>query len=234
MLTGQMKKLLTCLILVLVSIISVAQNKTVFSNVGPSGIPNAPVSDASGNLIGTGRPYVADFFWSTQLDTPMDSLMPYGKDTPFQSLTNGTTHDGYFFGGVVQFVLAGDILAQVRVWDTNFGSTYYEARDNGGEFGYSNIITNFPIPPPASPNYLLGLQSFQLQRLPRLSISPTPTNALLFTWPTNITSYSLQENSDLNMANWTTLTNATAVVGSQIQVTITKPQSTMFYRLISQ
>jgi hypothetical protein len=82
---------------------------------------------------------------------------------------------------------------------------------------------------------LTGLQSFQLQRLPRLSISPTQTNTLVFSWSTNLTSYALQQNSGPNSTNWTTLPNTPVIVGQEQQLVLPVPTTgRMFYRLISQ
>jgi hypothetical protein len=69
-----------------------------------------------------------------------------------------------------------------------------------------------------------------------LSISLTLTNTILFfwsVWDVWETSYLVQQNEGLNSTNWISLTNTPVVVGFQ-QVTIPKPQGSMFYRLISQ
>ena len=59
--------------------------------------------------------------------------------------------------------------------DTTYGATYALARDNGGEFGFSNPISVLlAIPPPPSSN-LVGLQGFQLGIIPEPS-----TSALIF------------------------------------------------------
>src|SRR5579859_325238 len=68
---------------------------------------------------------------------------------------------------------------------------------------------------------------------PPLTVALTHTNVIC-SWPTPTSAFSVQQNPDLNPAHWTTLTNASVVVGSQNQVTLPKPQGTMFYRLISQ
>jgi hypothetical protein len=211
------------------TLVAVAQGHLFVANFG--GGVNAPISDASGNRIMWPSPYVADLFWSTDTSALMDEMIAVGQNTPFFASTN--LGAGYFVGGDVTLP-AGYILAQIRVWDTNYGSTYYEARDNGGEFGFSNLIIAIAFPPPGGPGFLVGLKSFQLQRLPHLRLSTTLTNTLLFSWTTNITNYALQQNNGFNATNWITLTNRPVVVASQNQVTIPKPQATMFYRLVSQ
>jgi hypothetical protein len=139
-----------------------------FANIGSGGV-DAPVSNAAGNrIIGPG-PYVADLFWSSDTSTPMDSLMPAGFNQPFSTVTlNG---GGYFVGGPRTMPVATLIAAQVRVWDTTFGATYAQARDNGGEFGFSNVIFISPSIPPGPPTPLFGLQGFQLERIPEPSVS---------------------------------------------------------------
>jgi hypothetical protein len=176
-------------------------------------------------------PYVADLFWSINTNAAMDSLTAVGHITSFSG--PAPYGPGYFFGGAV--TLPFDyLLAQVRAWDINYGTNYYQARDSGGEFGFSNLIIVRPEPPPGTPEPLFGLQSFQLQRLPHLSVSLTTTNTLLFSWPVEVTSYALQQNRGFDAANWVTLTNLSVVVGSQNEVIIPKPEESVFYRLISQ
>jgi hypothetical protein len=200
-----------------------------FANFAPG--VNAPVFDAAGNPITGPGPYVADLFWSINTNAAMDSLTAVGRITPFAG--PAPYGPGYFFGGDVNLPFEY-LLAQVRVWDTNYGTTYYQARDGGGEFGFSNLIVILPLPPPGLPGLLTGLQSFQLQRLPSLSVSLTTTNTLLLSWPVDLTSYAVQQNPDLNSTHWTTLTNTPAVVDSQNQVILAKTQATMYYRLVSQ
>ena len=206
--------------------VAVAQGQVDFAN-SAAGL-NAPVSDASGKPI-SGGSYVADLFWTTSTNAPMDSLTPAGHNTPFLG-------GGYFLGGTITF--PGEtivrLLVQVRVWDTTYGSTYYQARDNGGEFGFSNSFFVVPDPPPGTPSVLYGLQSFQLQRLPHLTVSPATTNAILLSWPLEVTTYAVQQSLDLSPTNWVTLTNTPLVVGSQNEVTVPNPPARMFYRLVSQ
>jgi hypothetical protein len=212
--------------------------EVAFANFGPGF--NAPISDAAGQLIAWPSPYVADLFYSNNTNAVMDDLIDAGKTADFSASTNYGA--GLFVGGIVflpvDFATVDFlVLAQVRVWDTSYGSTYYEARDKGGEFGFSNLIIATAWPPPGSPGFLIGLQSFQLQRLPYLSISLTLTNTILFfwsVWDVWETSYLVQQNEGLNSTNWISLTNTPVVVGFQHQVTIPKPQGSMFYRLISQ
>ena len=209
--------------------IAQTEGQVGFANLAPG--VNAPVLNAAGNPITGPGPYVADLFWSINTNAAMDSLTAVGHITPFAG--PAPYGPGYFFGGDVNLPFEY-LLAQVRVWDTNYGTTYYQAQGNGGEFGFSNFIIIRPLPPPSTPGLLTGLQSFRLQRLPRLSVSLTTTNVLLLSWPVEVTSYAIQQSLDLNPTHWTTLTNDAVIVGSQDHVTLPKPQGTTFYRLVSQ
>ena len=204
-----------------------AQGVINFANYG-EGV-NAPITNAAGNLIANSSPYVADLFWSADTNAPFDSLAAAGFDQPFAG-------SGYFVGGS-GFLPDGEIpiKAQVRVWDTTYGSGYYEARQHGGEFGFSNFIQIYPSIPPGQPGCLCGLQSFRLQRLPRLTSTVTGTNTIVFSWPIEQTTYAVQQNTDLSPINWTTLPNTPTTVGENQQVILpVPPANRMFYRLVSQ
>jgi len=207
------------------------QSEISFANY-LAGAINAPVTNATGRPI-VGPPYVAHFFWSSNTQSTMDNLEPEGFDTQFSNFMGG----GYFSGGSIQLPVGNNIpiLAQVRVWDTNYGSDYYQARDRGGEFGYSNLIIAYPTvpPPPATP--LFGLEGFQLQRLPHVTNFVTTTNTIVFSWSTEQTGYAVQQSPDLSPNNWVTLSNQPVTIGQQQQVILPAPSSgRMFYRLISQ
>jgi len=162
----------------------------------------------------------------------MDSLEAAGIDTPFSNTQGG----GYFFGGAIALPVGTvPTLAQVRVWDTNYGSDYYQARDTGGEFGFSNLIIVYPSVPPGTATTLFGLEGFQLQRLPRVTTVLTTTNTIVFSWSTELTTYAVQQNPDLSPTNWTTLPNTPTTIGQQQQVILPVPSNgRMFYRLVSQ
>src|SRR3974390_1480078 len=72
-----------------------AQGVVQFSN-GAGGV-NAPVTNASGNRIIGPSPYVADFFWSTNINAAFDDLIAAGFNEPFS--TNTQYGGGYFSGG---------------------------------------------------------------------------------------------------------------------------------------
>jgi len=199
-----------------------------FANIGFT--INAPVTNAAGNLI-VGSPYVAHFFWSSNMQSAMDNLEPAGSDTPFSNFQGG----GYFLGGSLGLPIGEiPILAQVRAWDTNYGSEYYQARDNGGEFGFSNLIIAHPSLPPGTATPLFGLEGFQLERLPHVTTLLTTTNTIMLGWQTQQTSYAVQQSADLSPTNWTTLAITPVTIGQQEQVVIPVTNTPrMFYRLVS-
>jgi hypothetical protein len=142
-------------------------NFSNFAGVGSQAV-DAPVTNAAGVRIVGPAPYVADLFWSSDTNAPTDSLSAVGFNQPFLTITlNG---GGYFVAGSRTVTgAAGTIRAQVRVWGTTYGGSYAQARDNGGEFGFSNPVNIFLAIPPAPPTDLVGLQGFQLGRIPEPS-----------------------------------------------------------------
>ena len=145
---------------------SFGQGTLNFSNLAGVGTRavDAPVTNAAGiRIVGPG-PYVADLFWSSNTNSSVDSLTPAGFDVPFSTST--LYGGGYFIGASRTLPAVAWILAQVRVWDTTYGASYAQARDAGGEFGSSNPIIVLLTIPPGPPADLLGLQGFQLERIP--------------------------------------------------------------------
>ena len=67
--------------------------------------------------------------------------------------------------------------------------------------------------------------------VPTLSSLTTQTNTLLLTWPTNFSSFALQQNSSLGTTNWVGTTNPVNVVGTNNQVLIPIRSGSEFFRL---
>jgi hypothetical protein len=78
--------------------------------------------------------------------------------------------------------------------------------------------------------FLLG-PNFSYSGPPRLTISRTPTNTVLISWPYPSPGYALQQNGALFSTNWSSVTNQVMVVGSTNEVIIAPPVGTRFYRL---
>jgi len=66
-----------------------------------------------------------------------------------------------------------------------------------------------------------------------LRIFSTSTNTLILAWPTNSTTFTLQQTSTLFPANWTPTTNPVVTVGTENQSTVFPSASQQFYRLKS-
>jgi len=69
-----------------------------------------------------------------------------------------------------------------------------------------------------------------------IALQPTLTillsgSVVVLSWPSSATSYALQQNPDLNPANWTTYPGNIADNGTAQSVTLTGPVSTQFFRL---
>jgi len=106
--------------------------------------------------------FVADLYFSTTTNTPTEFLVAAHFNTPFSLTTGGG--GGYFLGGTktLASVPAGTAIeAQVRVWDSYYGSTWESARAISGLDGRSSpvIIT---VGLTNTPGNLFGLQSFKL------------------------------------------------------------------------
>ncbi len=69
---------------------------------------------------------------------------------------------------------------------------------------------------------------------PSLSLAVVSPGVLILSWPTNAASFVLQQNTDLTLTNWGTVTNAVTTVGGQNQVTIQTLGERGFFRLKSQ
>jgi DNA/RNA endonuclease G (NUC1) len=65
---------------------------------------------------------------------------------------------------------------------------------------------------------------------PTLIIAPVGSD-LVISWPSAATGYGLQQNPDLNPANWTGYTGTVNPIGTNNTVTITAPAGKLFFRL---
>ena len=78
--------------------------------------------------------------------------------------------------------------------------------------------------------YWAALAVVQTPGTPTLSIQAT-NHTLVLPWPAPATGYVLQENPSLTTTNWTTVSNAPAVVVGELRVTLPSPLGNRFYRL---
>jgi hypothetical protein len=67
---------------------------------------------------------------------------------------------------------------------------------------------------------------------PLLTITATATNAVILSWPSPSTGFGLQENPDLNPANWSAVPPTNSDNGTVKSVIIRPPTGNHFYRLL--
>jgi hypothetical protein len=77
-----------------------------------------------------------------------------------------------------------------------------------------------------------GIYTWQSSPAPLLRVSPSGTNVVI-SWAVPSMNFVLQQNSDLNRANWTDVTTAPTVTNLQNQVVLPAPTGNAFYRLLS-
>ena len=75
-----------------------------------------------------------------------------------------------------------------------------------------------------------GLRIYAI--MPRLTLTATSTNTLLFSWPATAT-FRLQQSSNLNMNDWTTLTNTPITMEARDEIIVSPQPGNAFYRLVS-
>ncbi|PWU16792.1 MAG: hypothetical protein C5B50_12660 [Verrucomicrobia bacterium] len=76
------------------------------------------------------------------------------------------------------------------------------------------------------------IAAVQTQGAPRLSITLTPTNTVIVSWPSPSTGFGLQQNTDLRTTTWTTPSETMQDNGSVKFIVINPPSGNRFYRLV--
>jgi hypothetical protein len=182
-----MKKLLIAATMLAVVASASAQGRITFGSAAV-GVNARFVLDSAGPLggafiSGTNTTIRADLFWSvgtTTVGVTPDQLVNAGG---LNQAFNTGAQAGYFTGGVKTITPANageSIVAQVRVWDTAFGS-YAAARNAPGAYwGESVLFTITPAgaPPAVAPN-LVGLGSGVTYTLTYNPIIPEPSSMAL-------------------------------------------------------
>jgi hypothetical protein len=77
------------------------------------------------------------------------------------------------------------------------------------------------------------ITDFQFTSLPPLTITPT-NNAYVFTWPTAVGNFVLQENTTVSSVGWVTLPSYIDFVNGRNQVIVPATNGNKFYRLLLQ
>jgi hypothetical protein len=75
-----------------------------------------------------------------------------------------------------------------------------------------------------------GIDNITLQPRPSLVVREVGTNVVV-SWPTNALGFSLQSSTNLTGAGWSSVTNATVIVGSNYSLTLKPAQQKQLFRL---
>lgn len=73
--------------------------------------------------------------------------------------------------------------------------------------------------------------SFTPEKLATIQVAPLASQQLVLSWPTNMTGWELQSGSQVHSTNWTEVTNAPIIIGTNFSVSITPSESQQFFRL---
>jgi hypothetical protein len=73
--------------------------------------------------------------------------------------------------------------------------------------------------------------AIQTTNAPRLSVKRSAMNTIIISWAAASTGFELQQNPDLNPANWTAVGTPPLTVGEEKQVMVPMPLGRRFYRL---
>jgi len=178
-----MKKILTAVAVLFVSLGALAQGTINFANGAPG--VNAPITDASGALAaGTG--FVAQL-WAGATAGSLTAV------SPTATFATGASA-GYFFGGsrTIPGVATGSsAFIQVRVWSSGFADwasafAAYTANNPAAQIG-GDLVPAWASPNlgggPTPPANLIGMQSFNLRAVPEpstIALAALGAAALLF------------------------------------------------------
>lgn len=108
---------------------------------------------------------------------------------------------------------------------------------SNGQYSVSGTIGQHDAGGPMTGgNYSLSggfwaLFAVQTPGAPLLSISRTPTNSVLISWPSPSTGFVLQQNANLTTTNWTTVPQTPVDNGTNVTVIIYPPTGSWYFRL---
>ncbi len=151
---------------------------------------------------------------------------------------------GYFNGGAVTIPTVpggGTAVVQVIVWNTAYGTTYFDALASGllNACGASEPFLvktgDQTAQPPTPPGGLLGLTSFSFAPIDGLPVRPLPlflertrTNTIVLSWPFAPSLPFIEENSG---TGWTIVGGSRSFIDTRYQLVLPAPTVTTFYRL---
>ncbi len=114
--------------------------------------------------------------------------------------------------------------------------TYDATGIAGQSFSYAPMLTGYGT-------YILSLwMDYALTQFavadasvigpPTLEIARTSSNYFRLSWPTNASDFTLLQNSVFVLANWSVVTNAATVVGTNSEVVVPVANGARFFRLV--
>ncbi|MCC6235006.1 MAG: immunoglobulin domain-containing protein [Verrucomicrobiales bacterium] len=132
-----------------------------------TGLLDAPIYDEDGVTLLAGPAFVAQLFAGAS----PESLAPVGPIAPFRTGIGAGYWDPQGESlRRLKTVRAGNVAwVQVRAWAVADGASYEEAKSAQAAVGESSllqVITGGAGLPPSLPSLLVGLESFQLRRMP--------------------------------------------------------------------
>ena len=166
-------------------------------------------------LVATNNPVLVKTY-TIAIAAAGEALPPHSTvDTGVSPLGSGTTAgDGFYTNSTTATVTATPAAGFAFVnWTDNGKSVSSSARYTFTNLVNRSLVATFvPMPP--------------------LLFSLPQPGTLVLAWPTNDTSLVLQQNTDLNGANWVPVPEAVTVVGTNNRVSISPPAGNRFFRLI--
>jgi C1A family cysteine protease len=124
---------------------------------------------------------------------------------------------------------AGPTWIMVNSWGTTSG------RPNGIFHVSQNMDYGSAFAPGGQANEQILWETLNVQFAPQpsLNIALAGTDTVVLTWPSAAAGYTLQRNSTLNAATWSTVPNAPSLIANQYQVTLPKSSANSFFRLMA-
>lgn len=181
-----MKKVLIVALMAVAAISASAQGRITFASAGV-GVNAKFITDSSSplgvsSITSANSTIRADLFWAAGASTNgVDASTLINAGGFNQVFSSTVSQAGYFTGGVktVTGWTSGSIVAQVRVWDTAFGSFEQARTAEGAHWAVSSLFTITPtLSPTAAPN-LVGLGNPATYTLTYNVAVPEPTSMAL-------------------------------------------------------
>jgi hypothetical protein len=138
--------------------------------------------------------------------------------------------------------MAGLLFATPTLHAQSYSIDWFKIDGGGGtstnaQYSLSGTIGQLDAGHMSGGNYTIDggfwciVAAVQTPGAPLLRIALTAANTFLVAWPMPSTGFSLQQNTNLSTSNWSGVTNAVNVVGSENQVIVSPPTGNRFYRL---